>query len=392
MMEVCKVYASCPGAITDVSPNKYSFDLYEDDYDCMDFLTDLALEQAQAAYQQHIDELKAEFIENYLHEAIYSVVENFKMIKPDNEYNYTLYYYDQAGNLVRTVPPKGVNRMDQSAGNWGSLHTDIKNARMNYDAQTGYVSNVLPNHELVTSYAFNALDQLVWQHTPDGGESYFWYDALGRIVASQNAKQEPNHLYAYTKFDELGRTIEVGELQGAAADKTNNELQVDVDDVSYPDNWTMNRHEVTRTIYDENLELPTVNPLYFRNRIGSVIRQENLDDNTVYRSAYHYQYDVHGNVEWMQQDFRTNVEIPNSGLSSTTEYKYDLISGNVLEVTYKTPSEKDLMIHRYFYDADNRLIDVETSRDNYFWNNDAHYVYYDHGPLARVEIGNDKVQ
>jgi len=25
-----------------------------------------------------------------------------------NEYHYTLYYYDQAGNLVKTIPPVGV--------------------------------------------------------------------------------------------------------------------------------------------------------------------------------------------------------------------------------------------------------------------------------------------
>lgn len=26
-----------------------------------------------------------------------------------HEYHYTLYYYDQAGNLIKTVPPEGVN-------------------------------------------------------------------------------------------------------------------------------------------------------------------------------------------------------------------------------------------------------------------------------------------
>lgn len=49
-------------------------------------------------------------------------------------------------------------------------------------------------------------------------------------------------------------------------------------------------------------------------------------------------------------------------------------------------------MHRYQYDSDNRITEVETSKDGKIWENDASYFYYSHGPLARTEIGDKKVQ
>jgi RHS repeat-associated protein len=95
------------------------------------------------------------------------------------------------------------------------------------------------------------------------------------------------------------------------------------------------------------------------------------------------------------------------------EYTFDLISGNVHEVRYQ-PGEADQYTHRYTYDADNRIVDVYTSKvatanwttaevlpgiyqsgdgeDGIGFDHDAHYIYYDHGPLARVELGDNQVQ
>ena len=49
-------------------------------------------------------------------------------------------------------------------------------------------------------------------------------------------------------------------------------------------------------------------------------------------------------------------------------------------------------MHRYRYDANNRLEAVFTSSDGYIWDEDARYLYYAHGPMARVELGEYKVQ
>jgi hypothetical protein len=73
------------------------------------------------------------------------------------------------------------------------------------------------------------------------------------------------------------------------------------------------------------------------------------------------------------------------------DYTYDLISGNVHEVAYQK-GELDAWIHRYEYDADNRITHVHTSKDNKLWDKDARYFYYAHGPLARVELGDNQVQ
>lgn len=52
----------------------------------------------------------------------------------------------------------------------------------------------------------------------------------------------------------------------------------------------------------------------------------------------------------------------------------------------------DAFYHRYTYDAENRLILAETSQDSVYWDKEARYEYYKHGPLARVVIGDKMVQ
>ncbi|WP_431212105.1 hypothetical protein ACQ86N_41165 [Puia sp. P3] len=42
---------------------------------------------------------------------------------------------------------------------------------------------------MVTNYRYNTLNQVAAQETPDGGASNFWYDRLGRLAVSQNARQ-----------------------------------------------------------------------------------------------------------------------------------------------------------------------------------------------------------
>ncbi|HEX8545827.1 MAG TPA: hypothetical protein VF691_02635, partial [Cytophagaceae bacterium] len=65
----------------------------------------------------------------------------------------------------------------------------------------------------------------------------------------------------------------------------------------------------------------------------------------------------------------------------------DLISNKVTKVKYN-----EQFFHRYSYDEDNRLVSAETSVGGYIWDNDARYTYYPHGPLRRIEIGEDRLQ
>jgi YD repeat-containing protein len=103
------------------------------------------------------------------------------------QYHYTLYYYDRAGNLVRTVPPKGVQYVPDN------------------QTQT--------SHNFVTSYEYNSLGQLVEQNTPDAATSQFIYNNNNQLRFSQNEQQYDDVKYSYTNYDALGRIIEVGQDQ-----------------------------------------------------------------------------------------------------------------------------------------------------------------------------------
>jgi RHS repeat-associated protein len=281
----------------------------------------------------------------------------------------------------------------------------------------------------------------------DPGRRYsarFFYDKLGRLVVSQNARQynvengEPRK-YSYTVYDALGRVIEVGE-------KTENEINPnDPDELRFRDifgsevsglfnpnviddenlnAWIAGngfRNEVTRSYYD------AFNTAFYANftgaqdnqrkRISHVAYYELWDgDPLAYEHATHFVYDIHGNVKKLIQD--NNKMGQNQSLADqrfkTTEYSYDLISGNVHRVSVQT-GQDDQWHHAYTYDDDNRIEAVYTSTQtplysidalpqflnneltqngsplNADWQLEARYFYYDHGPLARTEIG-DQLQ
>jgi len=74
------------------------------------------------------------------------------------------------------------------------------------------------------------------------------------------------------------------------------------------------------------------------------------------------------------------------------EYDFDLLSGKVNQVDYQRNKGLDSWSHRYHYDANFRITEVETSRDGLHWESQARYSYYIHGPLMRTELGQERVQ
>ena len=316
--------------------------------------------------------------------------------------------------------------------------TDTDIIRKDFPDKTTNTDNTVveaPEHILETEYRYNSLNQLVYQNTPDGGESRFAYDALGRLVLSQNAKQKVNDQYSYTRYDALGRVIEVGELTkditlgtDIHAEKINENGQFvvlgngpngiytypwdGVNDELFPSNMSSQREEVTRTIYDEfngasisvnlggsSTQSVSAQSLFSnysfdntRNRIVAVIYQDFYKPSiNNYENATYYDYDVHGNVkELIQVNYNGLLYEFNQHIKHF-EYEYDLVSGNVNKVVYQK-NQPDQFIHRYVYDSDNRITIAETSKDGVIYEKDAKYFYYDHGPLARTEIGEQKVQ
>lgn len=226
--------------------------------------------------------------------------------------------------------------------------------------------------------------------------SKFYYDELGRLVASQNSRQfnYPTPGYSYTLYDGLGRITEVGEVLNSTPIATalrsgSNSQIVTMNFLSWL--GTGQREEITKTYYD-NIEftVPYLTQQNLRNRVASVTYQAN-GTATTYDHATHYSYDVHGNVNSLVQDIPQLANLAVSQQYKRMDYEYDLISGNVNKVYYQK-GYPDQFIHTYEYDQDNRITNVYTSSDSIIWDQDAKYYYYNHGPLARTEIGDQKVQ
>ncbi|MBI5373721.1 MAG: hypothetical protein HZA79_16975 [Sphingobacteriales bacterium] len=328
-----------------------------------------------------------------------AATESFVAIDTVKEQHYTLYYYDMAGNLIKTVPPRGVNPVFRQS--WID----------SVEAAKAAGTLLVPQHQLVTRYNYNSLNQVTLQRSPDGGVSRFYYDRLGRLAISQNGKQAAQgNIYSYTRYDKFGRIAEVGQITGGAAmtdaiSKDTTSLQ------GWLSSATNTRNQITSTGYDlpygydeQNTPNGTLWGQYLtqrnlRNRVSYSIVVSQAS-NPLPSAATYYTYDIHGNVDTLLQDFGATGVVTNAMNQSGNRYKktvynYDLVSGKVNQVNYQ-PGETDAYYHRYSYDAENRLTDVFTGRDSVmlflFPEREAHYTYYRHGPLARTDLGQLRVQ
>lgn len=347
--------------------------------DCVDILLQQVEDNAKDAYEDYIEDEIAKFKKKYIEHCINSTTEYLVMVSAENEYHTTLYYYDQAGNLYKTISPKGID----DAFYYG-------------DVDANRLQNIpdKPIHHYATQYRYNSQAQLKNVHTVDGSLTKYWYDMAGRLVLSQNHKQLIEDKYSYTKYDNAGRLIEIGEVQKSPSTPIN---QTVVDIPNFLEAWINSgtRREVTRTFYDQSLD-PAIAAKFtngqnnLRLRVSTVAYYDLYNGaDLVYNHATHYSYDQHGNAKEIIQD---NPELTSLGQETAKiEYDFELISGNVQKVSYQK-GKKDAFYHQYNYDADNRLTEVLTSHNDVIWDSDARYHYYWHGPLARIERGEHKIQ
>ncbi len=370
---------------------------------------DIAYFNYQNAIKNTIDQERINYNKKCL--SALKANEQFKKIYNDYQHHYTLYYYDAAGNLVKTVPPKGVVPLDPTATS--AIHTARLVALANYKNKdiTTYTPVTVPGtsattHVLVTQYQYNTLNQLVWQQTPDAGISQFGYDRLGRLIVSQNAKQSAKpDMHSYTLYDKLGRIKEVGEVENATLNGVYNNTDV----LDYPVFITNNietketKSQITRTYYDSDPDGGIqYNLNNTRGRVTKVAYFAFYPNSTTDKpnQAVMYSYDIHGNVKQLFR-YVQNLEILNQDLK-VVDYDFDVISGKVESVSYQQ-GKLDQYIHHYKYDAENRLVGSYSAPrqelvDNYVGSQkydiglDASYDYYYHGPLARTELGELKVQ
>ncbi|BDD12887.1 hypothetical protein FUAX_53190 (plasmid) [Fulvitalea axinellae] len=386
---------------------------------CIDNINKDIDDEFEKKKKEVADKLLAEWLENNRLELLGWVDRSVTFKYTDQEYHRTLYYYDQAGNLTRTVPPEGFSTVNSGTGG----QKDVPD----HGAE---VSDGNPRAgRLTTDYKYNSLNQLVWQRTPDAGETFFRYDSQGRMRISQNAQQRNDSKFSYTKYDALGRVIESGEANYASYTNGSFELTqsnygqfrknfLDKPDFPASENG-MELWYVTKTHYNdpadsgdgtvigdhnaqpvpEGQDAPSpFKQQQLRNRVSWVEHFNGKlsgiadDDKEAIRAATFYSYDIHGNVKSLLK------KIPGMDDAKRLDYEYDLISGNVNRVYYQF-GRPDAFTHRYEYDADNRIVEVYTSTSNtgtqntdLGWYHEASYEYYPHGPLARVILEGDDAE
>lgn len=351
---------------------------------------DTALANAHMAYLY--DRFKTEYMKAHFANCFTSpqLSENFYYQYNSSEHHYTLYYYDQAGNLVQTVPPKGCNLVSTAAFTAGV-----------------YNNTTEPAHTYKTRYSYNGLNQVRTQETPDGGLTAFYYDDKGRLRFSQNAKQLAANVYSYTMYDNLSRITEVGQSNDTYATFSQN-----VNNSAFP---ATGLTQVTLTAYDKVFDNTSALQALFTGG-GQKFLRTRVATSQIFEGTYtrlsttglsystNYSYDEHGNVTDLVQDNTLLASLGNDIRYKFMRYKYQLVSGNVMQAEYQ-PGKPDQFYHRYSYDADNRLTVAMTSNRPVLlplssftscgvenWEKDAKYFYYKHGPLGRTETGEDKVQ
>lgn len=268
-------------------------------------------------------------------------------------HTYTLYYYDRAGNLMKTVPPKGFVPLTGGSA-----------TRTNR-----------PAHTMVTKYAWNAAGELVKEETPDGGVTQFWYNDKGQLRVTQKANQSGK--FTVTDYDDLGRVLRTYELTSGLTG------QQIADGGNGTGAW------LVETTYTTAATLPTpyasLAQRFLRNRVSTTVTdQDGSAGTTDDRVVTYYSYDPHGNVEWVVN------ALPGMASPVRVEYEYDLITGKVVQMNYQRGYQDQYFV-KYTYDADLRVTDVKTSTDSVIWEKDAGYKYYAHGPLKRMELGQEKV-
>ncbi|MFN6075713.1 MAG: WD40/YVTN/BNR-like repeat-containing protein, partial [Fluviicola sp.] len=141
---------------------------------CKEMMINQAYMSAQNNYENYLQNLLAELDEKYTTHCL-SVKDHLNMTYDDKQYHYTLYYYDQAGNLIKTVPPAGVKSLDVS--NASLL------AAITADRDNG-TKKVFTTHTLETRYEYNSLNQLVAQSMPDQDEMEIFEPVLANGVVA----------------------------------------------------------------------------------------------------------------------------------------------------------------------------------------------------------------
>lgn len=255
---------------------------------------------------------------------------------------FTLYFYDRAGNLVRTVAPNGANE----------VYTRTRLTK--------------PSHTYRNEYDYDTRGHVLRQKTTDGGQTYFYYDKRGRLRFAKNAIQGSG-VYSYIKYDKLDRIIETGEISQSGYSVT----EAIANDPDEPGSG-VTRSFINKMVYHEAYDVSAPGTVLIAGSgpLAAGAYQENITNRLSYtladkdgdltttgdESITIYSYDPHGNIN-RQYQWISGIDKPR-----LIEYGNDVFSGKLDEVdllnTDGTPDLKDAYGLFYFYSQNGRLTEV----------------------------------
>jgi hypothetical protein len=403
--------------------------------DCDEFYGEEIRDAVDAYKTQALEKEVEDFREEYMASCWEGAIPEATVTEDLSGYqHFTLFYYDRAGRLIKTIPPKGFVPVPSTVDIPDNLEED---------------SPVLPGHTMATEYIYDGMGNLHVKHMPewdDGTDKYVQeniYDLTGKLRFSVSPKQQKNtdlteRYFTYYNYDNMDRLIESGEVhwyvdgQGTLPSFSYHiGFNFDISHLdafigNYISRYTKrNRIVYTRPLFDykpDVLSDATMYPSFqqenLRNRISYTICDNDGDSTTKDDNVYTvYSYDVDGNVKTMLTFIEAPGDLqwtinnidpdPNTAPNWTSasihqtewlryssgriDYEYDLISGKVKKLCFNKDRWNEYY-QQFEYDENQRLTKVSSSREGEHYDLDAEYEYLAHGPLKNINIGQDKLQ
>jgi RHS repeat-associated protein len=265
----------------------------------------------------------------------YTYVPSGQLATVTDGHGVTTYQYDPSGRLATVMTPEGVSvhATYDAVGNRTSVTTPSMTLQYTYDP-LHRLQTVTDADGGVTTYAYDGLSKPALVTFPQGMQSMYQYDTLGRLRVLEHQAPTGTLLarYAYT-LDSLGNRVRVEEQTG---------------------------REVT-----------------YRYNAQSMLLEERIQDPTMGTEVIGYTYDAVGNrlTKTDGHGTATSTYDANDRLVTVggTTYTYDA-NGNVVQQTTGGHSTV------YTYDWDNRLTAAQTADQQ------ATYRYTTEGLLVGTTV------
>jgi RHS repeat-associated protein len=290
----------------------------------------------------------------------------------------TYNFHNQLGQLIASVPPNGVKLLEN----------------------TGYTSySTLASVPFINLYNYDVQGRMVNSTSPDGGTMQMIYRTDGKIRFSQNALQSVTGAYTYINYDVYGRDIETGQYSPGTGGITFNSVAMTgiLDNVSATGGLTNGTQTdvilKTFDITDNSYGLPAyvqdpvnlIGAVSVAKRYSSVVNNIPISANLI--SETWYNYDEESKVTW------TIKYIASLGANGykTTEYFYDAL-GRLIKTEYQKNVPSETFLWWYQFDAaSGNLVNIITNTQDAVQGMylNAHYIYYLHGGIKRLELGSN---